>query len=471
MKTCSKFFTYAAVAVFALSSCTSEKLKNDELNSGKTVTVHFGAETTDPSSKATLTPDGETAFKAAWENEDKILISYSFNNQPQTPTTGTWNLDSKSFEADLLDDNGDWVYKAAYPVPASDNSLEFGSNRTQKGNAYNSKYDIMIGSASANNAAAGKDDLGKDIVFKMDRQTAIAYFHFTSDLDEAIQSATLTVSGKGAAIANSAASINNFIFNAPAESNLTEINLTFEKGTAPSAKDFQLWFNVLPTTYETMSLTVETATKTFTISKSTTGEYVKGRLYKVKKDNIAWTNKAVTPIEQTVFLETFGTTSSTPAFSEYTGYSATAEMFTTSGEVNIHYSGAGKIGKNDLKGGNLSSGYTDASGLSGCYHTGTANREATILQISDINITDCVNISVSFGALGSSTSHKVSVYYSIDNGEETALITDGSITNANWTLLNANIAGTGRSLTLIFKHKPTKAWIIRMDDIRVVGTK
>ena len=24
---------------------------------------------------------------------------------------------------------------------------------------------------------------------------------------------------------------------------------------------------------------------------------------------------------------------------------------------------------------------------------------------------------------------------------------------------------------LIFKHKPTKAWIIRMDDIRVVGTK
>lgn len=127
--------------------------------------------------------------------------------------------------------------------------------------------------------------------------------------------------------------------------------------------------------------------------------------------------------------------------------------------------------KNSLKGVNLSSGYTDASGLSGCYHSGTANTEATILQISDINITDCVNISVSFGALGSSSSHKVSVYYSIDGGAETALITNGAITNSNWTLLNANISETGKSLTLIFKHKPTNAWIIRMDDIRVVGTK
>lgn len=177
------------------------------------------------------------------------------------------------------------------------------------------------------------------------------------------------------------------------------------------------------------------------------------------------------PTEQTVFLETFGSTTSNTAFTSYTGYSATADMFTKSGDVKTHYSGAGSVGKNNLKGGNLSSGYTDASGLSGCYHIGTANTEATILQISDINITDCVNISVSFGALGGSSSHKVSVYYTIDGGAETALITDGAITNSNWTLLNANILGTGESLTLIFKHTPTKAWTIRMDDIKVVGTK
>lgn len=178
-----------------------------------------------------------------------------------------------------------------------------------------------------------------------------------------------------------------------------------------------------------------------------------------------------TPTEQTVFLETFGSTDSTPEFNDYTGYSATAEMFTTNENVNTHYSGSGKIGKNSLKGVNLSSGYTDASGFSGCYHSGSAETEDTILQISDINITDCTNISVSFGALGASSSHKVSVYYSIDGGAETTLIKDGAITNKQWTLLNANILGTGKSLTLIFKHKPTNAWIIRMDDIKVLGTK
>lgn len=313
MKTCSKFFTYAAVAVFALSSCTSEKLKNDELNSGKTVTAHFGAETTDPSSKATLTPkDGETAFDAAWENGDEILISYSFNNQPPTTTTGTWN--SNSFDANLSAGKGDWVYKAAYPVPAKDNSVDFGTNRTQKGNAYNSKYDIMIGKASATNAEAGQDDSGNDIIFKMDRQTAIAYFHFTSDLNEAIQSATLTVSGEGAAIANSAASINNFIFDAPVESNLTEINLTFEDGTAPSAKDFQLWFNVLPTIYKSMTLTVETATKKFKIIKSTEGTYEAGKLYKVKKDGITWTDKVVIDV-----ITASGFTATNTTYTDFSG--------------------------------------------------------------------------------------------------------------------------------------------------------
>lgn len=178
-----------------------------------------------------------------------------------------------------------------------------------------------------------------------------------------------------------------------------------------------------------------------------------------------------TPTEQTVFLETFGSTNSTPEFNTYTGYSATAEMFTTSGNVNTHYSGSGKIGKNSYSGVNISSGYTDASGNSGCFHLGTKNTEDTILQISDINITNCVNISVSFGALGGSKDHKVSVYYKIDGGAETALITNGAITNERWTLLNANISGTGESLTLIFKHKPSKAWTIRMDDIKVLGTK
>lgn len=294
MKTLFKTFAYAAIAALALSSCAKEKLQPADELTGKLVTVHFGTENTDPSTKATLTPDaGETAFQAAWENKDQISIEYISPDAHTDIIVGTWDATNKKFSASLPNETGSWEYSAAYPVPsASDNSVDFGANRTQKGNAYNSKYDIMIGAADATDAKAGKDNEGKDIVFKMDRQTAIAYFHFTSKLDESLVSATLVTDG---AIANSAASISDFRFVAPSENDETEIKLTFEDGTAPSAKDFQLWFNVLPTSYSSMTLTVETATKTFTISKSKGGEYNVGKLYKVKKDGISWTDKGGSP--------------------------------------------------------------------------------------------------------------------------------------------------------------------------------
>ena len=307
MKQISRLLSFAAAAAMCFSACSPEELKNGEVNVSKFVTVHFGTENTDPAStKATLIPtdEYETAFQAAWVNGDAIKVEYSNDSESETATgttTATWN--GTSFESKMPEYTGMWTYDAAYPVPSeSDSSVDFGPNRTQKGNAYNSKYDIMIGSAVAEKAAAGKDKAGKDIVFMMTRQTAIAYFHFTSELDEAVTSATLKVTD--GAIANSSASINEYFkFVAPQENDLTEINLTFEEGTAPSAKDFQLWFNVLPTTYNVMTLTVETATKSFTIRKDTKGEldmYEAGKLYKVKKSGIAWTDKVVTPSGPTI---------------------------------------------------------------------------------------------------------------------------------------------------------------------------
>ena len=171
----------------------------------------------------------------------------------------------------------------------------------------------------------------------------------------------------------------------------------------------------------------------------------------------------------TLYLETFGSTASNTAVSSYSGFSATTSMFTTSGTVKSHYSGSGSVGKNNLSAANLSHGYTGASGLSGCYHVGTADTEATIIQISNINIEGYSNLSLSFGAFGGSATHKVNVSYIIDSGLETALISNGSITNANWTLLSQSIGATGKSLTLIFKHTPSKAWTIRLDDIKVTG--
>ena len=50
------------------------------------------------------------------------------------------------------------------------------------------------------------------------------------------------------------------------------------------ASDFQLWYNVLPTTYTKMTLTVETTGHTMTISRTAKDMYLDGKLYKVVKN-------------------------------------------------------------------------------------------------------------------------------------------------------------------------------------------
>lgn len=174
---------------------------------------------------------------------------------------------------------------------------------------------------------------------------------------------------------------------------------------------------------------------------------------------------------QTLFLETFGTNSEKDAFTyqKYSGFTATNDMF-TQGTVKDNYSGDGKIGKGSLTGKNLSSGYDGASGKTGCYNGGTANKQSTIIKISNIKIKDYCNLKLSFGALGNSTKHKVDVSYIIDNGSEQKLSSKG-LSNTEWTLCSYDIPSTGNSLTLVITHKPTTSWTIRLDDIKVTGVK
>ena len=283
MKNFNKIFFAAVAAAFGLVSC-SQELTPVEKPQGNLVTVNFGAEAsiTCPT-KATLTTEDEKLFTSAWENGDVLSVEYI---SPETADnkiiTATWN--GTSFVAKgLPNETGAWDYTACYPKPdENDNHIDFGANRTQKGNAYNSIYDVMIGNKSTKNSAAGKDDDGSDIVFNMKRQTAVAYFHLTGGpAEEQLVSATLSV--EGGFIASQHAYISNFAF-APSQ-DLNEITITFDEGTAPKASDFQLWFNVLPTMYTKMTLTVETTGHTMTISRNTPeiDEYVAGNLYKVVK--------------------------------------------------------------------------------------------------------------------------------------------------------------------------------------------
>ena len=286
MKKLMRTFALMAVAALGLSACTGEKLVPDNGNAdGKFVTVHFGAEAAiEGATKATLTTEDEKTFKSAWENGDALSVEYI---SPETADnkiiTATW--DGTSFEAKgLPNETGAWDYTACYPKPdEKDTHIDFGRVRTQKGSAYNSIYDVMIGNKSTKNSAAGKDDDGSNVVFNMTRQTAIAYFHLTGGpADEKVVSATLSV--EGGFIASQYAYISDFAF-APTK-DLTDITITFDAGTAPKASNFQLWFNVLPTEYTKMTLTVETTGHTMTISRNAPerDEYLAGKLYKVVKE-------------------------------------------------------------------------------------------------------------------------------------------------------------------------------------------
>lgn len=283
MKKYSRLFI-AAIAAFGLASCSQELDQQIQTPQGNLVTVNFGAEAAiEGATKATLTPNGDdTFFKSAWVNGDVLGVQYYNDGMAEAQVVhATWNETSYSFSTALPEFTGRWSYRAAYPAPEADGSVEFGSSRTQKGNAYNSKYDLMRGSVMTE-APAGKTDEGKDIIFDMTRETAIAYFHFTSKLAEKVVSAKLSVTG--GSIANSSvttADHSSFVFSD--DKPLNEITITFEEGTAPDATDFKLWYNVRPTSYSSMTLEVETTGHKMTISRDSDGAYKPGRLYKVVK--------------------------------------------------------------------------------------------------------------------------------------------------------------------------------------------
>lgn len=296
MKHYTKLFFAAAVAALGLASCAKE-VAPVETPKDNLVTVHFGATAgIEGATKATLTTEDELTFTSAWENKDALSVKYSYYNETTEATTSdvvaaSWA--TNHFVAEMPEGHGMWDYNVVYPAPDADSKVDFGSTRTQKGNAYNSKYDLMKGSAIEENADAGKTADGKDIVFNMTRQTAIAYFHLTSALDEEVVSAKLSVEGKDAYLSTSDVQIGKdnsgnidyakgYTFTETEGVASKEINLTFT-GEAPRSSDFKLWFNVLPTIYDKMTLTVETTNNTLTISRTAEGMYEAGKLYKVSK--------------------------------------------------------------------------------------------------------------------------------------------------------------------------------------------
>ena len=374
-----KSFALLAVSALGLSACNDDKLVPDNGNAdGKFVTVHFGAEAAiEGATKATLTPnEAETMFASAWEKDkDAICVSYKNGGAKLTTTTGTW--DGTTFLAGLPAYTGMWEYQACYPCLTNE-EVPFGSARKQKGNLYNSDYDIMITSkVSVNNGAAGKDDKGNDIVFQMDRQTGIVYFHLTSSLEEEVVSAKLSVEGGN--IASSYALLGPSAFTA--KTDLKEITITFTE--APTAKDIRLWFNVLPTSYTSMSLVVETTGHTLTLNNSNPGTFAARKLYKVKGDvSSKWIKKGGETPEPTVYVWDLAINSTSEASENQIGWTNdAADMLCVKGEsttnANNYYPGtSGKSYTSTRFYNNSTLSITPKVGKSLCYYVFEATSDS-----------------------------------------------------------------------------------------------
>ena len=277
----------AASAAIALASCTQEVEQPIE-NEIATVSSHieFTAEVADPATRATLTTEDEKSFKAAWEGTDKVSL-YALSDTFEETAEATWNETDKCFEGNFTKTvptvKEDWEYEAKYPYSA-DGNIPFGAQRVQKGNAYNSAYDIMYGTVGYSNAVLGKDDNNNTFVIPMTRLTGIAYFHIKGGPDEDVVSATLEATGIAAetvTIASNGASVTP-------NTTLNSITITFEEGTAPQANNLQLWFNVLPGSYSGLKLTINTTTKTAVLNSTKELTYTAGKLNKAVLSNLNW---------------------------------------------------------------------------------------------------------------------------------------------------------------------------------------
>ena len=187
---------------------------------------------------------------------------------------------------------------------------------------------------------------------------------------------------------------------------------------------------------------------------------------------------AVYTIKQptTLFLETFGDNGNNNTLvASATTYTATTSMFTdpTSSTVVSHYLSDGKVGKGTV---NVSTGYSNASGSSAVfYQAGAGGITANLFTVDKIDISSATEISISFGLFYTNgnigTTSTITAYYTVDDGSEKTLSFTQPASTSTWTLCTKSISETGNSLKIRFELVTTGGYTVRIDDIKVTGTK
>lgn len=221
-------------------------------------------------SRADIDVDFATGLTGTWNGEDKLgVLANDFTKLLQF----TYTTDSKAFTGSLTGTTGTWEYRAFYPhngnaaVSGTTVTVPFSALRTQKGNKYNSEFDIMAADAiTHSNAEPGKTPEGDAVKFNLHRITSIlalklqsgaasekiASVMLTSEKPVASEQLTFTIPSDPNAAYDSSA-INPTLVadgisatDSPISIDSKHITVTYADGTAPTADYSETFFNVLP---------------------------------------------------------------------------------------------------------------------------------------------------------------------------------------------------------------------------------
>ncbi len=264
-----------AVAVASACAACTDDIDNSiptPDGTGKTVPVKISAaapadESAAESTRTIIDINGGT-FTTRWENGDRMGVKYAYNNGAAQSGVGEFTYDKASgkFTSVLPAYTGAWSYEAAMPYSAdSHGSATFGNLRIQKGNAFNSAHDLLVATpVTTTNADAGKDDNGNELTFTFARQTPILKVRITGgSTSDVIQTVLLTATD-GQAISSDKYDATEGLNTAiDATSGISPasnvIAMQFETGTAPTAADAEVYFNIPAGTYNGLQVDVITA--------------------------------------------------------------------------------------------------------------------------------------------------------------------------------------------------------------------
>ena len=285
--------SYKALAILAAATlsagCSSYDETNDPAHAGNTFVKLLADVADDAETRAGISV-GESTFTGYWEENDAMGILFTAPGSTPELRPFTNNNDF-AFEGELPAQSGAWQYMAFYPhatVNGTKASIPFGNLRTQSGNAFNCASDALVAPClNFANAEPGKTDEGDPVRFTLSRLTSILnlevkgganadkvrYLLLTSENEAqtlSAESIDFDISDTGSGLA----------FSQTAPSNV--IALGFEQDTAPDANDINAFFNIMPGSYDKLTVDVITAPRigTVAIESGADKPFAAGKLYK-----------------------------------------------------------------------------------------------------------------------------------------------------------------------------------------------